>query len=35
MDVTRKVIEEGTGTEKPHKGDEVTIEYTGNAGKGL
>jgi len=30
MGVTRKVIEEGTGTEKPQKGDEATVEYTGN-----
>ncbi len=30
MGVTRKVIEEVTGTEKPQKRDEVTVEYTGN-----
>ncbi|KAL8908809.1 MAG: hypothetical protein Q9171_005285 [Xanthocarpia ochracea] len=30
MGVTRKVLKEGNGTDKPKKGDEVTIEYTGN-----
>lgn len=30
MGVTRKVLKEGDGTTKPKKGDEVTIEYTGN-----
>lgn len=30
MGVTRKVLKEGNGKDKPVKGDEVTIEYTGN-----
>ncbi|KAI4138865.1 MAG: hypothetical protein L6R39_006568, partial [Caloplaca ligustica] len=30
MGVTRKVIKEGNGVDKPKKGDQVTIEYTGN-----
>ncbi|KAL8927485.1 MAG: hypothetical protein Q9208_002290 [Pyrenodesmia sp. 3 TL-2023] len=30
MGVTRKVLKEGNGTDKPKKGDTVTIEYTGN-----
>ena len=30
MGVTRKVLKEGNGKDKPKKGDEVTIEYTGN-----
>lgn len=30
MGVERKVLKEGNGTDKPKKGDEVTIEYTGN-----
>ncbi|KAL8732053.1 MAG: hypothetical protein Q9166_003006 [cf. Caloplaca sp. 2 TL-2023] len=30
MGVTRKVLKEGNGTDQPKKGDEVTIEYTGN-----
>ena len=30
MGVTRKVLKQGNGTDKPKKGDEVTIEYTGN-----
>ncbi|MCJ1302922.1 hypothetical protein MMC08_005727 [Hypocenomyce scalaris] len=30
MGVTRKVLKEGNGTDRPKKGDEVTIEYTGN-----
>ncbi|KAL8754242.1 MAG: hypothetical protein Q9199_004486 [Rusavskia elegans] len=30
MGVTRKVLKEGNGTDKPKKGDVVTIEYTGN-----
>lgn len=30
MGVTRKVLKEGNGVDKPKKGDEVTIEYTGN-----
>ncbi|KAL8959812.1 MAG: hypothetical protein Q9193_003388 [Seirophora villosa] len=30
MGVTKKVLKEGNGTDKPKKGDEVTIEYTGN-----
>jgi len=29
MGITRKVVKEGTGTENPKKGDEVTIKYTG------
>ena len=29
MGVTRKVIKEGTSSEMPKKGDEVTVEYTG------
>jgi FK506-binding protein 1 len=29
MGVTREVIKQGTGAEKPRKGDEVTVEYTG------
>lgn len=28
--VERKVLKEGNGTDKPQKGDDVTIEYTGN-----
>ena len=28
--VTRKLLKPGNGTDKPKKGDEVTIEYTGN-----
>lgn len=30
MGVTRKQLQEGNGKDKPKKGDEVTIEYTGN-----
>ena len=30
MGVTRKLLKAGNGTDKPKKGDEVTIEYTGN-----
>ncbi|KAL8940560.1 MAG: hypothetical protein Q9216_002747 [Gyalolechia sp. 2 TL-2023] len=30
MGVERKVLKEGNGTDQPKKGDEVTIEYTGN-----
>jgi len=30
MGVTRKLLKEGNGTDKPKKGDVVTIEYTGN-----
>ena len=30
MGVTRKLIKQGSGTDKPKKGDEVTVEYTGN-----
>ncbi|KAL8947872.1 MAG: hypothetical protein Q9222_005886 [Ikaeria aurantiellina] len=30
MGVDRKILKEGNGTTKPKKGDEVTIEYTGN-----
>ncbi|KAL8799853.1 MAG: hypothetical protein Q9182_005602 [Xanthomendoza sp. 2 TL-2023] len=30
MGVTRKVLKEGNGTDIPKKGDQVTIEYTGN-----
>ncbi|MCJ1250389.1 FK506-binding protein 2B [Trapelia coarctata] len=30
MGVTRKVVKEGNGVDRPQKGDEVTIEYTGN-----
>ena len=30
MGVTRKIIAKGNGTDKPRKGDTVTIEYTGN-----
>ena len=30
MGVTRKVLKEGNGKDIPKKGDEVTIEYTGN-----
>ncbi len=30
MGVTRKVLKPGNGIDKPKKGDEVTIEYTGN-----
>lgn len=30
MGVTRQVLQAGNGTDKPKKGDKVTIEYTGN-----
>lgn len=30
MGVTRKVLKEGNGKDKPKTGDTVTIEYTGN-----
>lgn len=30
MGVTKKVVTKGNGTDIPKKGDEVTIEYTGN-----
>lgn len=30
MGVEKKVLKEGNGKDKPNKGDEVTIEYTGN-----
>lgn len=30
MGVTREVLKEGNGKDKPKKGDTVTIEYTGN-----
>ncbi|KAL2047051.1 hypothetical protein N7G274_001069 [Stereocaulon virgatum] len=30
MGVSKKVIKEGNGTDWPKKGDDVTIEYTGN-----
>ncbi|KAL9021164.1 MAG: hypothetical protein Q9185_001565 [Variospora sp. 1 TL-2023] len=30
MGVTKKVLKEGNGTDKPKAGDQVTIEYTGN-----
>lgn len=30
MGVTRKVVKPGDEAEKPRKGDEVIIEYTGN-----
>jgi len=30
MGVTRKVLKQGNGADRPQKGDEVTIEYTGN-----
>ncbi|KAL8793755.1 MAG: hypothetical protein Q9195_003697 [Heterodermia aff. obscurata] len=30
MGVDKVVLEEGNGVDKPSKGDEVTIEYTGN-----
>lgn len=30
MGVTRKIITKGNGTDRPKKGDNVTIEYTGN-----
>jgi len=30
MGVTRKVVKQGNGVDRPQTGDEVTIEYTGN-----
>ena len=30
MGVEKAVLKEGNGVDKPNKGDEVTIEYTGN-----
>lgn len=30
MGVEKTVLKEGNGVDKPSKGDEVTIEYTGN-----
>jgi len=30
MGVQRKILKDGNGTDKPKKGDTVTIEYTGN-----
>ncbi len=30
MGVTRKILKQGNGVDKPKKGDEVTIEYTGS-----
>jgi hypothetical protein len=30
MGVTRKILSEGNGVDFPKKGDNVTIEYTGN-----
>jgi FK506-binding protein 1 len=30
MGVTREILKEGNGSDKPKKGDEVSIEYTGN-----
>lgn len=30
MGVTRKVLKEGNGKDKPKTGDTVTIDYTGN-----
>lgn len=30
MGVTRKVLKPGNGSDRPKKGDEVTINYTGN-----
>ncbi|MCJ1403973.1 FK506-binding protein 2B, partial [Xylographa trunciseda] len=30
MGVTKRVLKEGNGVDKPKQGDEVTIEYTGN-----
>ena len=29
MGVVKEMIMEGNGADKPHKGDNVTIEYTG------
>jgi len=30
MGVTKEVLSKGNGADRPKKGDEVTIEYTGN-----
>jgi FKBP-type peptidyl-prolyl cis-trans isomerase len=30
MGVTKKLISPGNGTDKPKKGDSITMEYTGN-----
>ena len=30
MGVTKKIVKQGNGVDKPKPGDEVTIEYTGN-----
>ena len=30
MGVEKKILKPGNGTDRPSKGDEVTIEYTGN-----
>ena len=30
MGFTRKVIKEGNHIDRPSKGDEITVEYTGN-----
>ena len=30
MGVTRKILQQGNGSDRPNKGDMVTIEYTGN-----
>ncbi|MCJ1455789.1 hypothetical protein MMC28_006145 [Mycoblastus sanguinarius] len=30
MGVTKKIVTKGNGVDKPKKGDEVSIEYTGN-----
>jgi len=30
MGVTKKLISPGNGTDKPKKGDNITMEYTGN-----
>ena len=30
MGVEKKTLQEGNGTDRPSKGDTVTIEYTGN-----
>lgn len=30
MGVTKKLISEGNGVDKPKKGDTITMEYTGN-----
>ena len=30
MGVTKKLISQGNGVDKPKKGDTITMEYTGN-----